>query len=207
VQSKLAATLERIAREGRDAFYLGANAEAVVARLNAGGNPITLDDFASYQPRWYRPLCSTFAGHTVLTAPPPLGGAQVLEMLHLAELRDIAKSGVPSRTPASLVAIADIIRTARVDWSGYNGYPAVNAVPARGLASEAYARERVAASLALSAIHCVAATRGTKMQPPFRRRAIVSGVSRNDGSPRRTHRRGDAQRARCGDDAPVHRRP
>jgi len=148
VQSKLAATLEHIARAGRDAFYLGANAEAVVARLNAGGNPITLDDFASYQPRWYRPLCSTFAGHTVLTAPPPLGGAQVLEMLHLAELRDIAKTGVPSRTPASLVAIADIIRTARVDWSGYNGYPAVNAVPARGLASEAYARERVAASLA-----------------------------------------------------------
>lgn len=149
VQPELAATLERIAREGRDAFYKGSNAQAVVARLNAGGNPITLEDFAAYEPRWYKPLCSTFAGHTVLTAPPPLGGAQVLEMLHLVELRDIAKSGLPSKEAASLVTMADAIYTARTDWSSYNGYPVRSAVPARGLVSDAYARERLAASRAL----------------------------------------------------------
>ena len=146
VQPALAATLERIAREGRDGFYRGPNAEAIVARLNAGGNPVTLDDFANYHERWYRPLCSTFAGHTVLTSPPPLGGAQVLEMLHLAELRHVAQTGLPSRDAKSLVAIADAIRIARTDWSAYNGFPATSAVPARGLVSEAFARERLAAS-------------------------------------------------------------
>jgi gamma-glutamyltranspeptidase/glutathione hydrolase len=146
VQPALAATLEAIARNGRDAFYRGANAEAVVARLNSGGNPITLDDFAAYQARWYKPLCSTFAGYTILSSPPPLGGAQLLEMLHLVELRDVAKSGLPSVQPASLVTIADAIRTARADWSAFNGFPARSAVPARGLVSDAFARERLAAT-------------------------------------------------------------
>ena len=48
-QPNLAKTLSRIAKEGRDAFYLGAVAEDIVGRLRAMGGLHTLDDFCHHQ--------------------------------------------------------------------------------------------------------------------------------------------------------------
>ena len=47
VPPQLAEVLRRIAREGRDGFYRGVTAQALVTRMNAGGHPVTLDDVAA----------------------------------------------------------------------------------------------------------------------------------------------------------------
>ncbi len=142
VQPALAATLERIAQEGAGGFYAGPAAETLVAKLRAGGNPLTLDDLARFTPRWRRPLCGAFGGYTVLTAPPPLGGAEVLETLALLDAYDLPALGTPNEAAAALETLVDAIRIARADRVAYIGDPDDAAVPAVGLASVAFADER-----------------------------------------------------------------
>ena len=142
VQTALAATLERIAEEGAQGFYEGPTAEATVEMLAAGGSPLTLDDLAQYEAEWRRPLCGDYRGHTVLTAPPPLSGAEVLEALELLEAYDLPALGRPYENPEALSLIVDALRLARMDRRAWIGYPNDAAVPAVGMASAAYADER-----------------------------------------------------------------
>jgi gamma-glutamyltranspeptidase/glutathione hydrolase len=141
-QPDLATTLERIQREGRDGYYRGATATEVVTALSAGGNPITLDDLVSFAPRWRRPLCGTYRGYTVLTAPPPLAGVEVLQALALLEPLDLREAGLPIQSATVLAAIVDAIRVARADYNRWVGDPRDAGVPAVGMASRAYAAER-----------------------------------------------------------------
>jgi len=142
VQAELGRTLERIAREGRDGYYTGPVAEEVVRELRSGGNPITLEDLAQFEPRWRRPLCGTYRAYTVLTSPPPLAGVQVLEGLNLLEEVELGSLGLPTRDPAALGALVDAIRVARADFGAWIGDPRDAGVPAVGLASKTYARRR-----------------------------------------------------------------
>lgn len=142
-QPALAETLEHIAQAGRDGYYDGAVARDVVETLRGGGNPIALEDLRDYEPRWRRPLCGTYRGYTVLTAPPPLAGVEVLEALALLEPLDLAGMGLPVESPAALGAIVDAVRVSRADFDRWIGDPTDAAVPAVGLAGKAYARERL----------------------------------------------------------------
>jgi gamma-glutamyltranspeptidase/glutathione hydrolase len=141
-QPDLAATLERVAREGRNGFYRGSVAEEVVAVLGRGENPITLADLAAFEPRWRRPLCGTYRGFTVLSAPPPLAGSEVLQTLALLEPFDLPALGPPIASGEALAAVVDAIRVARADYDRWIGDPRDVGVPAVGLVSAAYADER-----------------------------------------------------------------
>jgi gamma-glutamyltranspeptidase/glutathione hydrolase len=82
-RADLAATLERIAREGDAGFYRGKTAQALVKGLAGGG--ITLDDLAAYRAAVREPIRFRYRGLTVETMPPPSAGgvalAQTLLML------------------------------------------------------------------------------------------------------------------------------
>ena len=142
VQTALATTLERVAKEGAEGFYEGPTAEALMAMLKAGGSPLTLDDLAQHEAQWRRPLCGDYRGHTVLTAPPPLSGAEVLEALELLEVYNLPTLGRPYESPEALSLIVDALRLARMDRRAWIGDPDDAAVPAVGMASAAYAEER-----------------------------------------------------------------
>lgn len=71
----LARTMERLAREGRDGFYRGPVAAAMVEASRRGGGVLTLEDFARYEARVVEPIQTTFRGRTLVCAPPPTGGA------------------------------------------------------------------------------------------------------------------------------------
>lgn len=144
VQPELAVTLERIAQRGRDGYYTGPTAEVLVERLRAGDNPITLDDLARYTPRWRRPLCASYGDYTVLAAPPPLLGVEVLETLRLLEPLALRTRGLPLEDGSVLGDIVDAIRVARADAGGWIGDPRDVGVPAVGIVSRAYAEERSA---------------------------------------------------------------
>jgi gamma-glutamyltranspeptidase/glutathione hydrolase len=141
-QPDLATTLELIAREGRDGFYRGPVAEEVVAALRRGENPITLADLAAFEPRWRRPLCGTYRGFTVLSAPPPLAGSEVVQTLALLEPFDLPALGLPIANGDALAAVVDAIRVARTDYDRWIGDPRDVGVPAIGMASAEYADER-----------------------------------------------------------------
>ena len=78
----LSQTLHAIADGGADAFYKGPIARKLVAAANSAGVPWTMEDFASYKPRFLEPLSTTYRGYQVFSGPPPLtGGATVIATL------------------------------------------------------------------------------------------------------------------------------
>lgn len=136
----LAEVLRRVSTEGRDGFYRGETARALVARLAAGGHPATLEDLAAYAPQWKRPLCTTYRGRVVLSAPPPMGGLQLLESLELMESRPLAPLGLPTRSGEAFDLMASAMRVAIMAHAG-NDDPRWKVIPARGLIAEAYAAQ------------------------------------------------------------------
>lgn len=135
---QLAAVLRRIAAQGRDGFYRGETARAVISRMNAGGHPATLEDFADYQPNWRRPLCTNYRGEVAFSAPPPEGGMQVLTSLSLLERFDMKSLGLPTSSPRAFDAMASAMRIAQVS-NRVNSDPRWQMVPARGMISDAFA--------------------------------------------------------------------
>lgn len=136
----LAEVLRRVAAQGRDGFYRGETARALVTRLAAGGHPATLEDVAAYQPQWKRPLCTTYRGRVVLSAPPPMGGLQLLHSLELLESRPLASLGLPTRSGEAFDLMASAMRVAIMAHAG-NDDPRWKAIPARGLVSDAFAAQ------------------------------------------------------------------
>jgi gamma-glutamyltranspeptidase / glutathione hydrolase len=92
-QPGLATTLERIGREGRDALYTGSVAEEIVATLNAGGSPMTLEDLANYQPEWVTPISTNYRGYDLYELPPNTQGATALLMANIVEGWPVAAFG------------------------------------------------------------------------------------------------------------------
>src|SRR5690606_38222513 len=138
---ELAATLRDIAQDGRAGFDTGRAGRELIAVLNAGGHPAALDDLAGFEPQWKRPHCIAYDGRTVLSAPPPQTGAQLLHTLQLLEPFDLAQLGLPTRSARALDVIVSALRVAQADNRG-NDDPRWNFVPAAGRVSDAFANER-----------------------------------------------------------------
>lgn len=138
---ELAASLRLIVEKGRDGFYTGRIAEAVVAAMNAGGHPATLEHMADYRTVWRRPLCIDYRGNTVLSAPPPQSGMRVLHTLELLEAHDLAALGLPTRSAKAFNLLTSALRVGSAS-SALVTDPRWSAVPAAGVISEPYARSR-----------------------------------------------------------------
>ncbi|HSA55399.1 MAG TPA: gamma-glutamyltransferase [Gemmatimonadaceae bacterium] len=134
----LAAVLRRIAEAGRAGFYEGEAARALVARMNAGGHPVTMADLAAYQPTWRRPLCTDYRGRVVLSAPPPEGGMQVLHTLELMERHDLAALGLPTTSARAFDVMTSAMRVGQLGARASDD-PRWAAVPARGVVSADFA--------------------------------------------------------------------
>ena len=139
----LARVLRTISSEGRKGFYEGAVANDVVARMNRGGHPITSADFASYEPVWRRPLCTTYHGRVMLSAPPPEGGLQLLETVKLLDPEEAVAFGLPTRDARAFDLFASALRVGQTA-NRANGDPRWRTVPARGLISDAFVAARAA---------------------------------------------------------------
>ena len=90
---RLARTMEAIAREGRDAFYTGSIARAIVADLERRGGLLDLRDFAAHQADWVDPISVNYRGYDVLEMPPSTQGFVALEMLNIMEGFDLTAMG------------------------------------------------------------------------------------------------------------------
>lgn len=80
-QADLARTLESIRDNGRDGFYKGWVAKAIVDEMKRGGGIITEADLAGYEPKWRDPLKITYRGYTIYSMPPSSSGGATLGMI------------------------------------------------------------------------------------------------------------------------------
>jgi gamma-glutamyltranspeptidase/glutathione hydrolase len=139
-QKDLAATLEKISRQGRDAFYKGPVADSVAKASAAGGGILTAADLADYRAQMTDPLHCTYRGLTVSTAAPPSsGGIGVCEMLDVLQGYDLAGAGFHSAQ--SIHLIAEAMRNTFRDRNSLLGDPAFVDNPTDKLLSAAYADE------------------------------------------------------------------
>ena len=92
----LAATLELLGKDGRDAFYTGKLAAVMVDCLRENGSAMTLADFAEHRSEWVEPVSTDYRGATLWELPPNGQGIAALEILNLLEGYDVAKMGYGS---------------------------------------------------------------------------------------------------------------
>jgi gamma-glutamyltranspeptidase / glutathione hydrolase len=73
----LARTLDLFAEKGRDGFYRGTIADAIIAAVEAGGGVFTQEDLAGYEARVTETIGTDFREFRLESAPPPASGAML----------------------------------------------------------------------------------------------------------------------------------
>ncbi len=136
----LAATYEKIATGGRDAFYKGDIARTISAYMEAQGGFLNYEDLASHTSNWVDPVSANYRGYDVWELPPNGQGIAALQILNVLEGYDIEGMGFGSAdyihtfVEAKKLAFADRAKFyADMDFSD---------VPVDWLISKEYARER-----------------------------------------------------------------
>jgi gamma-glutamyltranspeptidase/glutathione hydrolase len=141
LQPELAQTLERIALEGPDGFYLGKTADLIVAEMQRDGGLISLADLKSYQPKSREPLRGTYRGYQIVGMPPPSsGGTTLIESLNILETFQLDSERWTAR---NLHLTVEAMKRAYRDRARYLGDPDHVPIPAKLLTKE-YARELAA---------------------------------------------------------------
>lgn len=136
-QPLLAATLERIASQGRDGFYLGEVAEDIVAYLRGLGGLHDLEDFAAAHGDYVEPISTDFRDYRVYECPP--NGQGVIALL----LLNIANGMETGATPIAVDRLHAEIAAGRLAYRDRNLYvadPDFADVPVDWLLSEEHAR-------------------------------------------------------------------
>jgi len=90
---ELAATLRKIAANGRDGFYKGEVAEKIIAAIHENGGVMTTADLANQKAEWVKPISTNYKGYDVFELPPNGHGLTVLEMLNILEGVDLKNMG------------------------------------------------------------------------------------------------------------------
>ena len=139
VQPDLAASMELIGREGPDAFYRGAIAQAIHNDMAANGGLITKDDLAAYRPRVKDVLWGRYRDLDIAFSPGATGGTTGLEILNVLE--QFTPSGCGFDTVNGLRVRGEAVRHAFADRFTHIGDPEFAEVPFDRLTSKARARE------------------------------------------------------------------
>ena len=138
----LAKTLTLLANQGRDAYYKGPIAEAIVRFSKANGGFFAMEDFAKHHSTWDEPISTTYHGVTVWELPPNGQGLAALEMLNLIEGYDLKSMGRESADFWHVLVEAK--KLAFADRARYYADPAFVKVPVEQLLSKSYAKQRAA---------------------------------------------------------------
>jgi gamma-glutamyltranspeptidase / glutathione hydrolase len=133
----LAKTYGLIARHGREGFYKGPVAEAIVACSQANGGFMELRDLADNTPDWIDPVSTNYRGYDVWELPPNGQGIAALEILNLLEPHDVKSMGPGSADYLHLLTEAK--KLAFADRATFYADPAGQQLPVKELISKAYA--------------------------------------------------------------------
>jgi len=138
----LGKTLRLIADQGRDAFYRGAIAQAILKTSSALGGTMQADDLADFSSEWVEPVSTGYRGWKVYELPPNGQGMAALEMLNIMETFSADSAG-----PQGVVELhkkIEAMKLAYTDLYRYDADPRFARVPVAGLLSRDYAARRAA---------------------------------------------------------------
>jgi gamma-glutamyltranspeptidase/glutathione hydrolase len=139
----LATALRLIQKDGRDAFYNGPIAEAIIAKVRSNGGVMTKEDLAEFQSDWVEPISTNYHGYDIFELPPPGQGFAALEMLNILEVC-VPKLGFNLATlgpsdPMFWHLEVEAKKLAYADLLAKNADPKFATVPVQNLLSKTYA--------------------------------------------------------------------
>ena len=138
----LGKALRLIAENGRDAFYQGEIAKAIINTSREAGGTMQAEDLAVFSSEWVEPISIDYRGWRVYELPPNGQGMAALEMLNLLSTSQASKDG-----PSSVFELhkkIEAMKLAYTDLYRYDADPRFAKVPVMGLLSGDYAKERAA---------------------------------------------------------------
>jgi gamma-glutamyltranspeptidase / glutathione hydrolase len=142
----LAALLRKVAADGPEAFYTGAEGQAIVDAVAASTlNPtkLTMEDLAAYRPVDRNAVCAPYRQYKVCGMGPPSSGATtILQMLGTIERFDMQKLGKDN--PTAWHVIGEAMQLAYADREKYLGDPDFVNVPVAGMIDRGYLKSRSA---------------------------------------------------------------
>ena len=142
----LAKTFRILQSQGRDGFYKGEIAQAIVSKSNQLGGTMTLEDLASYRGEWMTPATTNYHGYDVFTLPPPAQTWVAAEILNILEV--CVPKWAPGQTLATLGPanpkywhlFVEAKKLAFNDLYAFNADPNFATVPLDRLLSKAHAQ-------------------------------------------------------------------
>jgi gamma-glutamyltranspeptidase/glutathione hydrolase len=126
----------------RDRFYKGDIAEEMVAFLREYGSGFVLADFADFYARIEEPVRTDYRGYTVYKQPFNSQGPTLLQALNIVENFDLQAMGHNSADYVHV--LIESLKLAYADRDSYYADQDFVDVPAEGLLSKDYARQRAA---------------------------------------------------------------
>ncbi len=136
----LASTLEKIAAQGRDAFYKGDIARSIDAYMKRNGGYLSYRDLSDHQSNWIEPVSTTYRGYRVWEIPPNGQGIAVLQMLNILEGFDFSK--IQFGSPEHIHLFVEAKKLAFEDRAKYYADMDFAKVPVEQLISKKYADAR-----------------------------------------------------------------
>ncbi|HUF48351.1 MAG TPA: gamma-glutamyltransferase family protein [Vicinamibacterales bacterium] len=124
----------------RDRFYKGDIAQEMVRFLREHGAPFEMGDFEEFFARVEEPASITYRGLTVYKQGFNSQGPSMLQALNILETFDLQTFGHNSAD--YLHVLTEAMKMAYADRDSYYADPTFVTVPATGLLSKEYARER-----------------------------------------------------------------
>jgi gamma-glutamyltranspeptidase/glutathione hydrolase len=136
----LARSFRVIAEGGKDAYYRGEMARAIVDAVQKSGGVMTEQDLAEHTSTWDEPISTTYRGVRVWECPPNGQGLTALLALNILEGFDLR--ALPPLGAARLHLMIEALRLAFADAEWYVADPKFAPAPLADLLSKKYAAER-----------------------------------------------------------------
>ncbi len=135
----LAKAYRLIATQGRDAFYKGDIAKAILKTSAAEGGTMTAADLAGYSSEWVKPISIDYRGWRVLELPPNGQGMAALEILNIMQTLPV---GPGPLSPAEMHKRIEATKLAFADLRKYDADPRTYTAPVETLLSRGWAERR-----------------------------------------------------------------
>ena len=138
----MANTLKRIQKYGKNEFYKGQTAKKMVAFLQSKGGIISMQDLATYQPKWRKPIVFNYKNLKVISmAPPSSGGITLQQILKMIEPYNVGQYEHNSEKYIQILTEAE--RRAYADRNYFLGDPDFVKIPTTNLLDATYLKTRM----------------------------------------------------------------
>ena len=140
VNKDLARTFRMLAKEGRDAFYRGEIAKAIVDYSDEHDGFLTMQDFDDHTSTWVEPIYADYKNFRLYELPPNGQGIAALEMVKILENADLASMG--HNSAEYLHQVIEAKKLAYADIAKWNADPEFNDLPIDRMISTEYAKDQ-----------------------------------------------------------------